>query len=513
MNIGFVSFFAFRPHVEHLYALSKIVKDKGHNVSFLSCDSALSSCYRRELTQSSRFECMKCTVGGIRSYASKEVDSGRDLREPHALKIEHAHWGHSSTSTILRAETQNERDSPEFVEMKNRLSKAAVESFGITRNWIKKRKLDAIVCFNGRMDATRGVLEAARYDKVTYVSFERAMGDGLLLLPNTDCLGLQEVHRTVRDFRDRPLKKNQALMAAKIVASRFLKKNTQEWRAYNLNSVDQEWPTNSQRRILILPSSYNELDGHPDWKIEWKDQFDAFTNIVRALDLPRDSFVMRGHPNWSESIGAASGDTIEKHYRTWAAENGVLYIPGKSNISTKHLIAQCDTVIVNGGSAALEAGLLGKKIISLVPANYRDSGFVLNYLNADADVEKLKNHNPRETMRMTLRFLYSWCFRTMQYTREVKALDSIHYLYDASFDGDKLLNIIGTNQVSPDDASYADDVWGEQAVLDMIENNQWEEIYNSQDATQQIHMPITFERRPAFRFIDSVRALLPVGDR
>lgn len=76
MNIGFVNVFAFRPHVEHLIYLSELLKAKGHNVYFLTCDSSVSNCYAREIKGSGRIsECSKCILGGVRSYTNENITS------------------------------------------------------------------------------------------------------------------------------------------------------------------------------------------------------------------------------------------------------------------------------------------------------------------------------------------------------------------------------------------------------------------------------------------------------
>ncbi len=515
MNIGFVTYFAFRPHVEHVYALSKIIEHEGHNVFFLSCDSALSDCYRRELTNSHwSKECMKCTVGGLRSYVTSNIDSAHKFKVSNAVPTEQ--WGHSSACTILRAETEEDKSSKEFIDLKAKLSKSAYESFMISKGWMKAKKLDAVVCFNGRMDATRGVLEAAKSEKIRFVSVERAWSDGLLLLPDSDCLGLIDVHLVVSAFGNKALLTDQAFRAAKIVASRFLKKNKTEWRTYNLNSVNMDWPIPSaQKKVLLLPSSYNEYDGHPEWKMKWKNQFDAFENIIKDLGFPLECFIMRGHPNWSENIGAAHGDKIEVYYREWAESMGILYIPGKSNISTKNLIEQADIIILNGGSAAIEAGLLGKNIISLIETTYKTAGFVINYLSPEdrPKLLELSKTNSTKIIRLTLRYLYSWGFRLMQYTKEIEAIDSINYRYRAELNGAKLMKIIQTGRVHPDDSTFSDNENAENEVIELIKQGDWESIYAHSDPKNTAQKYIEFPRRFGFRFIDKLRAMFPSGDR
>jgi hypothetical protein len=328
-------------------------------------------------------------------------------------------------------------------------------------------------------------------------------------------LGLKEIHRMVQKFRDYPLSEEQAIKAAKIVTSRFLKKNKTEWRAYNLNSVDQKWPVkDALKKVLILPSSFNEYDGHPEWKMKWNDQFGAFNNVIKDLGLPVNSFIMRGHPGWSQSIGATDGSKIESHYLTWANSSGVHYIPGSSNISTQGLINQADIVILNGGSAAIEAGLLGKKVISLVETTYKYAGFVINYLSSEdkSNLLQLDNNDPATIIRLTLRFLYSWGFRVMQYTREVNALNAINYKYYGVLDAKKVIKILLDGELMPDDSAYAENQEEENEVVKLVKNSEWEKIDNHPVELNK-EIETKFQRKTAFRFIDSLRSIRPPGDQ
>lgn len=520
MNIGIVTYFAFRPHVEHLYMISKLIEEAGHTVFSLSCDGALTTCYRKELTKGSRLECIKCTVGGLRSYPIANLSSARRYKKNEDLAVDQAtipSWGYSSACTILRTETEEEKKAPEFLSLERRLSKAAWQSYKIAQRWIDAKQLDAIICFNGRMEATRGVREAAKGKGIRYISVERSMADGLLFVPEMDCLGLQELHRMVQAYRSKPITLGQAFKSAQIVAARFLNKNVTEWRSYNLTSVNVEWPlNNSKSKVLILPSSYNEYDGHPDWKQKWKDQFEAFDSIVENLGLPLNCFVMRGHPNWGERIGATGGEQIQFHYEKWAREKGIYYIPASSKISTQSLIRQADILIVNGGSAAIEAGILGKKIISLVETLYKHAGFVINYLSNEdrGNLTEIDAMDPKTIRRLTMRFLYTWCYRFVQYTKEIKGLDSLHYTYSKDLNADKLLKIISTGELHPDDDVIATDEQQEEKVLSLIEDNQWDTIYRFRENFSNESLEYRkYDRKGLYKIIDKVRAQLPLGDR
>ena len=49
----------------------------------------------------------------------------------------------------------------------------------------------------------------------------------------------------------------------------------------------------------------------------------------------------------------------------WAKKNNVFYIPSKQNVDTYDLMQQADLIIINGGTAGLEAAALGKKVVNL----------------------------------------------------------------------------------------------------------------------------------------------------
>ena len=74
MKIGLTNLFSFRPHVEHLEFLARLLEQDGHEVVFFTCDSAVETCYIRELRGRSRIrECSQCIIGGVRSYRSQGV--------------------------------------------------------------------------------------------------------------------------------------------------------------------------------------------------------------------------------------------------------------------------------------------------------------------------------------------------------------------------------------------------------------------------------------------------------
>lgn len=521
MRIGFASIYAYRPHVEHVYWLASLMQERGHDVSYLSCDAALSHCYTkalRDVQGRGIKECVKCTAGGVRSFTGERVDSMRQYMDKAgaAAAIEAARpWSFSSVCTILRTESEADKDTQEFRELHERLTQGAAEAFAAATRWIEARKLDAIVCFNGRMESTRALLEAARAKGIPFISIERTwFGDGLLMIPDENCLGLAEVDQIVAAYRDTPLTEAQARRVAALLASRFLRVNTLEWRAYNQNAVECEWPAQRNGlKLLITPSSLNEFDGHPDWRTHWPDQIAALDSLFDELGVDPASCILRCHPNWGETIGRRTGVLPETMYTDWARRRGVHVIPSHDRTSTLGLIPQADVIVVNGGSAAFEAGALGKQIVALGTSIYQKAGFQITYCGPEdkPNLALIGRQSPRDIASKVLRFAYTFNFRFYQYVEDVRAETTTVYRYNPDAEAAKLEQLIERRHVSPDTEVIAANADGENRVLDFLEERDWAALSAAQPPIPENFARVS--RRGLFRTLDGIRARLRHGDR
>jgi hypothetical protein len=525
MRIGFASIYAWRPHVEHLHYLAGLAREAGHQSSFLTCDADLASCYTKELRpeRSDFMHCTRCMVGGIRSYESRGVYSiGSLATDQLEMPVEASDWCRSSVSTLGRFESDADFCSADFQALVNRLDGPTKRAYSAARRWIDQERLDALCLFNGRMDATRAVLEAARAVQLPFVSVERTwFGDGLLMLPGENCLGLRSVDRMMLDWRDQPLTKAQALKAASLVASRFLRRNGKEWRAYNLSARITGWPIEQARyRLLLVPGSRNEIWGHLDWATQWQDHTAAFDALIDHFDLRADDVVLRCHPNWGEYIGFSDGSKAERHYTDWATRRGVHCIASTDPTSTLSLIELCDAVVVCGGSAALEAGLLGKQVIAVAPSVYQKAGFQSDAYSPESlrnlELHPTLDESEREqrsarTARQTLRFAYTMNFRVSQYVDQVRCLTTTRYEYFEGADLGRLPTLLRTGVLQADDASCASDLTGENEVLGLVAARQWQVLLESALGTTNA-LRRSVQRRWFLRPIDHLREVLPRGD-
>lgn len=526
LRIGFASIYAWRPHVEHLYYLATLARQDGHACVFLTCDADLPHCYTRELRdrRPDWQECLACRAGGLRSYASTGVSSIGALQQPAVdLPAAAGQWPLSSASTLGRFESDEDFASPAFRALSERLAPSVERAYRAARNWIRREKLDAICVFNGRMDATRAIFEAARDAGIRVVSVERTwFGDGLQLLPEENCLGLHAVDALVGTWSQRPLTGPQARQAAAYVAARFTGRNQTEWRAYNTGAMATDWPVaDARRRVLLLPGSRNEMWGHPDWESDWPEPVAAYEAALAHFGLAPADVVLRCHPNWGEKIGKAGGELAERYYTDWARARGIHVIASTDTASTMSLIAQSDAIVLASGSAAFEAGVLGKQVIATAPSIYQRAGFrtdatspqALSQARLHADLDApTRAALSRDISRKALRFGYTMARRVAQYASFVRAESSSRYHYLTGAEPGRLTRLLHSGELETDDATFARDDTAETEVLEALARGDWAAFPLERTLPAGVTRQ-TVRRRWMFRPIDSIRNRMPVGDR
>lgn len=522
MNIGFVNIYAFRPHVEHLFFLSLLVKEAGHSTFALSCSGSSSLCYPKALKHSSSLkECAKCLVGGVLSYSFDHIDFISSKESSHRiLDAEVDRLLVSSSATLNRVESQQEWHSPELKASRKALAVNFRHAFHSAVRWIQKNKLSFVVCFNGRMDMTRAITYACETLGIPYVTHERTwFGDGIQLVPSANCLSISALHRMTAEYEDKLLTGPQAQVAARFIASRFTKQNELEWRLYNKDAVRVSWPTQtSKAKILVLPSSKNEFAGHGEWMTEWDSNTDALDALFDKNDIAAEQVVLRCHPNWSETIGKIGGFRSESLYTEWAERRGVHCIRSAEKADTYDLIQQADIVIMNGGSSAVEAAACGKKVICLGPSTYQLASFcdsMLSYADIDAYTDLLNEVDYASVVRSDLRYIYLRAARFPQYVPYVKAISTTSYQYFDGADPMRLIKMAMSGCMTADDDSFSDDSAFEDAAVAQIMARDWAGIMslNASITHSSKLSQLSVGRRSGLGWIDGLRSKLPRGDR
>ncbi|WP_258237741.1 capsule biosynthesis protein [Pseudomonas sp. Q2-TVG4-2] len=512
-----VNLFSFRPHVEHLIFIAYILKRDGHDLYFLTCDGAVENCYPRALKGSGKLkECAKCMLGGVRSYTNNNVTS-ISSRISGGLSIEDLdNLALSSSCTLSRTESEDEWNEPEVVSIRRSLYEPIDRSYASARRWIIENDLEGVICFNGRMDLTRGVTLACEHAGVPFVTHERPwFSEGLQLTPNANCLSLKAIGDMVAAYDDRPLTAPQALIAGKLAGQRFLQRNSLEWRLYNQNPEPAPWPLSAPgQRVLVLPSSKNEFAGHAEWKTSWIDNSQALDDFFEAFGIAPQQVVVRCHPNWAENIGQVGGARSLKLYQSWAARRGIHCISSEQKASTYDLIQHADIVVLNGGSSAVEAGVCGKQVICLGPSTYARAGFVRAFADKASmyEVNAKQDLDPDTVIRKTLRFLYVRSHRHPQFVNFVIPIETTRYTYREGADASRLIDMLQSGELVADDPTWAEDQGGEDPVVEALKNKRWGELSDYVPVSPELPL-LEVKRRPAFRWVDGVRAKLPRGDR
>lgn len=516
MKIGYVNIYAFRPHVEHLVYLAELMESAGHESYFLTCDAAVDVCYARSLKGTGKLkECTKCIAGGVRSFPVSRITSIRkSVQKIDGVLLDKLAL--SSSCTLNRTESELEWNEDEVIKTRKEMFSSITSVLENAKKWISSNNLDAVICFNGRMDLTRAVTYACEELSVPFVTHERTwFGDGITLVPNENCLALKAQNKIVSEFENKPLTKEQARFAGKMAGERFLQKNSLEWRLYNRNPEPAEWPLNTTgKRILVLPSSKNEFAGHDDWINSWQDNTSALDDFLDVFGFSSKQVVVRCHPNWSENIGRIKGDRSLDHYKKWASKRGVYIIGSEEKASTYDLIQQADIVVMNGGSSAVEAGVCGKQVVCLGSATYEKAGFV-HVFKSRRDMEAVESVlalNPDDIIRKTLRFMYVRSHRFPQFVDFVKAVETTKYKYFEGADPRRIEHMIHTGDVLPDDASFSDNHIAEDEVLDLLRKKEWAELASYESIKPRLN-ELVIKRRPTLRWLDSFRNMFARGDR
>lgn len=522
-KIGFLNVYPYRPHAHQAKFLERLAKSLGWETYALVCDGNANRCYLRELKGTGRLECAKCIVGGLRTFAFDHVDSAGRYWSSNNILPEHEVFVESSAYTLTRIESWEQRQSQQVAEKKQVLLADSVNFYYAVQKWIAQRKLDAVIAFNGRMDMPRAAIEACNIAGIPYLTHERPLfGHGIILNRNTNCSSLEKIHWINKTFSAKPLTQLQCKIAAKLAADRLFGGNLLEWKNYNTNALKiDRWPVpkqNSDYKVLVCPSSKNELLGHPDWATEWKDNTDALDTAVAKKWFNYRDILIRFHPSWSINFGQVTAKQCEEHYLNWCKNRGVAFIQSSSNISTQELIRLADLVVLNGSNTIFEAGMLGKPVFCLGPSPYSYSGTAYDIIGFkdfdEINMNNVLNTAPKEIIRKTLRYFYSKAAREPIYTNFVRSKTVTECFF---YDGanplllEELLH--KKNHHIADDSEISTTCKDENIVLEAFENNVFEELMELKSFIWQTSAKneLKISRKLPYQIVDTLRNLYPKG--
>ena len=523
MNIGFVNIYPWRPHAFHGAFLARLCDISGHSVFILECPGRIDSCYSKLIQGGNLSRCVKCKSGSLSSYGIGEVTkiSSRNENDIDKLSDDEITEGLvSSSATLFREELESVYlTSNRLIEARHKLEKNYTDTYHSTLEMIRKNNLDCLIVFNGRIDMTRAAVEAAKASGINFVTHERPyMGHGIQLNVNENCLGLRSRTLLNQKFDLLPLTKKQAKLAGAEIAKRFLGTNHLEWRVYNKDSQHLNgWPTSTQReKILVIPSSRSEVGGHEDWSNSWGSNVEALSLFLDKIGAEPNQVVVRFHPNWNQNVGKSDGDSSRRVYKEWCELEGYFYIDSNESVSTMGLIANCDIAVLNGGSAAVEAAALGKKVINLGAAPYEGSSFCC-FLSTPDEIEKFTGFDNWvsniSSFQSVLRYVYTALARFPQFCQSVRASQTTTYKAYAGADMERLEKIILSGEITADDEEFADNDIDEVEVIELLERRDWVTLSAlPEEFVMGEKYLLALKQKFPYQYINKIRSVLKRGD-
>lgn len=424
-HVGVAQIYPWRPHAFQRDYLLTLARDYGAETSELVCNGSLEKCYDKQY-QTMGFgsidHCLKCRLGRsveARSHRQFSIDwSTKDLPvegEDQAII--------SNRAALIRAEVVSDI-GPDVG--RRGLVQAYRVGYHSTLKWIEKSGVDLILLFNGRIDILKGVMDAAIAYGVDFMSYERSwFGDGVMMLPRENCLGLRHIHAMCSAIGASELGEEDRIRAERIITSRVHRTGSNEWRDFQKHAAGSYADLRSQLgrapKVLVLPSSYFEVWGHRDWRTEWSDNFEAIDHLQAALGIPFDDFLIRGHPIWAQRVGVSFGTRADTHYREYCAKRGIRYVDPSSTIHTSALMEASELVVLNAGSSVIEAVWRGKPVISLAASTYQTVGVCPTLLGPGQPIDIPDDATRR---RQIVKFIHAMDRVAPTFVNHLKAVSS-----------------------------------------------------------------------------------------
>lgn len=489
-RIGIVNLFPYRPHVQNMAFINSMLEKDGFETKILHCDKNLNLCYYQLFKSNNNgpfSNCFACSIGSIKHYVSSgKVDNFSQYSGQSAVSDRAKVNAKNCLANIWRIEDYYKLDELEKTDEFKILLEAKGRVAHIFNEWYKVNHLDGVIMFNGRMDLLNTILEICQLKGYPIVTIESAGSDrGIRIIPNDSALSKVELDRLLEQYIDRPLKESQLKVALNFFNGRLKRSNSFEWRQYHQESTkeDRDWGTKG-KRVLILPSSNYEFYGNYDLTNCWKNAVEGFNDILTKLNISREDVLVRFHPNWNRSIAGFTGNRSIDFYTKYCNEKKIQFIPADSKIDTQRLMDKADLILVNGGSSAIEAVLMGKKVLNVFPGVFSNAGFCINhYTSGDPLVEQMKLYDQSKAIRQCLRYLYFKLRRFPQYINNFSAVDSVTNNYFYSEDSTRLMKILAEGKLITSDASYDNDDGTEKEYVKNLLNNH--RYYIDKDTTDE----------------------------
>lgn len=520
MNVGFINIYPWRPHGFHAAFLEHQCKLLGYSTFFLECGGSYDACTSKLNRSGGILRCIQCNVGRVSKYVNSKVheissDLPKDILN-HNMIVKSLT---SNAVTLHREEADFDYHSNQKIfHAIDMMTKNYLKTYYSTLNFIDKENLESLIVFNGRFDMTRAAIDAAKFAKINFITHDRPiMGHGIQININENVIGLKDRISINSKFDDKPLTEYQSQLAGGEIAKRFIGNNFLEWRQYNLDSKKlSKWPTSTKdKKILILPSSISEKAGHEDHITPWKLAIDGFDLFLNSIGVKKDQVVVKFHPHWIEKRGKSTGQSSHTLYKKWCEKNSYHYIDSNEKIRTIDLIDKCDLLLLNGSTAAIEGGVLGKKIVNMGPSNYKGTSFC-KFLETKESITGPKIFDnwisKEEIIQKTLRYVYTAHARYPQYVDYVRGISTTECIAFSGGNPERLEKILKKGFLKEDDGIVGS-LNEEKKILSLIIDQQWTRLLELSSKTQISNkVQLNLSRCFPYNFLDATRKFIKRGD-
>ena len=169
--------------------------------------------------------------------------------------------------------------------------------------------------------------------------------------------------------------------------------------------------------------------------------------------------------------------------------------------------------MVNGSSAALESGALGKKIICFGHSQYLTAGIATHIKNGGEwpRLEEVWQNIPGEIVRKTLRYAYCIGWRYPQFVPYVRADGPVRYSFHDGASGERIISMLQSGRVHADCSDSDSSTQHEDEVIEQFLDNTWQPLAEFEDDPITTP-PIQVKRKLLLRWIDPLRAKMSKGD-
>lgn len=297
----------------------------------------------------------------------------------------------SDLFTYLRTDQLN--DYPWFSGLTaQRIRTASSPLYGELVNYISERSISTIYIPNGRVAHQRLAILAGQKAGCLIKFYEIGRA-----VPQSAYIGNCQIH-------DREATQEEARTLAGQSSADSHKKVAGEWLVHrmapgsSINPFSRVWhdggiqspssaPLEKQVKAVIFTSSADEFSSYgAGWASQtWKDQFEAFTAILKVLERKGVKSTLRVHPSLVNKGHKYFTRELSKVRQLQSAFPSLKIIGHRDPVNSYELVRESDYVFVGRSTLGLEASLLGKAVWTTTPARYDEIADV-RHLHHPSDV-------------------------------------------------------------------------------------------------------------------------------